>query len=216
MVLKLYGLHASPFVRLVAAVLIEKQVPFELVVVNLSKGEHKTPEFLSKHPFGQVPLIDDDGFIVYETRAICYYIASKYANQGTPLLPTGLEANTRYQQAVFVEASHFNDHANRAIKEKIVKRYQGLPPDIEAFDKSIADLTVKLDVYDKILSKQKYLVGDEIMLVDLYHLPTGDMLASVGCNVMESKPNVARWWKDLTSRASWQAVKDEIKSTSTN
>jgi len=159
-VLKLYGLHASPFSRLVAAVLIEKQVPFELVVVDLSKGEHKTPEFLSKHPFGQVPLIDDDGFIVYEARAICYYIASKYANQGTPLLPTGLEANTRYQQAVFVEASHFNEHANRATNEKIYKPYQGLPPDIEAFDKSIADLTVKLDVYDKILSKQKYLVGD--------------------------------------------------------
>lgn len=213
MVLKLYGLHASAFVRLVAAVLIEKQVPFELVVVNLSKGESKTPEFLSKHPFGQVPLIDDDGFIVYETRAICYYIASKYANQGTPLLPTGLEANTRYQQAVFVEASHINEHAHQATKEKIYKRYQGLPPNIEVFDKAIADLTVKLEVYDKILSKQKYLIGDEIMLVDLYHLPTADMLASVGCNVMESKPNVARWWRDLTSRASWQAVKDDIKST---
>lgn len=57
MVLKLYGLHASPFVRLVAAVLIEKEVPFELVKLDLSKGEHKTPEYLSKHPFGQVPCI---------------------------------------------------------------------------------------------------------------------------------------------------------------
>ena len=57
MVLKLYGLHASHFVRLVAAVLIEKEVPFELVKVDLSKGEQKTPEFLAKHPFGQVPYI---------------------------------------------------------------------------------------------------------------------------------------------------------------
>jgi hypothetical protein len=57
MVLKLYGLHASHFVRLVAAVLIEKQVPFEFVMVDLSKGEQKTPEFLAKHPFGQVPCI---------------------------------------------------------------------------------------------------------------------------------------------------------------
>lgn len=57
MVLKLYGLHASHFVRLVAAVLIEKQVPFELVKVDLSKGEQKTPEFLAKNPFGLVPCI---------------------------------------------------------------------------------------------------------------------------------------------------------------
>jgi glutathione S-transferase len=57
MVLKLYGFHPSHFVRLVAAVLIEKQVPFEMVKVDLSKGEHKTPEYLAKHPFGQVPCI---------------------------------------------------------------------------------------------------------------------------------------------------------------
>ena len=57
MVLKLYGLHASHFVRLVAAILIEKQVPFELVKVDLSKGEQKTPEFLAKNPFGLVPCI---------------------------------------------------------------------------------------------------------------------------------------------------------------
>jgi len=140
----------------------------------------------------------------------------KYADQGTPLLPTGLEATTRYQQAVFVEASHFNDHAHQALKERYYKRYRNLPSDEAAYAKHIADLTVKLEVYDKILSKQKYLVGDEITLVDLYHLPVADLLALVGCNVMEVKPNVARWYKDLTSRASWQAVKDDIKSTAQN
>ena len=148
MVLKLYGLHASHFVRLAAAVLIEKKVPFEFVKVDLSSGEQRTPEFLAKNPFGLVPVIvchpllslnsspynlldlwlslwlgqDDDGFIVYETRAICYYIASKYPDQGTPLLPTGLKASTLYQQAVFVEASHFNAHANQATDEMIYKR----------------------------------------------------------------------------------------------
>jgi glutathione S-transferase len=213
MVLKLYGLHASHFVRLVAAVLIEKQVPFEFVKVDLSKGEQKKPEFLAMHPFGQVPCIDDDGFIVYETRAICFYIASKYPNQGTPLLPTGLKASTLYQQAVFVEASHINAHAEQATQEMIYKRYRNETPDKEAFDKHIANLSIKLEVYDKILSKQKYLLGDEILLVDLYHLPTACMLASVGCNIMESKPNVARWFKSLTSRPSWQAVENDIKSS---
>ena len=57
MVFKLYGIYRSPWVRLVAAVLKEKQVPFELVPVDLANGEQKTPEYLAKHPFGQVPYI---------------------------------------------------------------------------------------------------------------------------------------------------------------
>ena len=57
MVLKLYGTYISPWVRLVAAVLKEKEVPFEFIPVNMSKREHKSPEYLSKQPFGQVPYI---------------------------------------------------------------------------------------------------------------------------------------------------------------
>ena len=57
MVIKLYGIYRSPWVRLVAAILNEKQVPFELVSVDLANGEHKKPEYLEKHPFGQIPYI---------------------------------------------------------------------------------------------------------------------------------------------------------------
>lgn len=57
MIPKLYGMYRSPWVRLAAAVLHEKQVPFELIPVDLPKGAHKTPEYLAKHPFGQIPYI---------------------------------------------------------------------------------------------------------------------------------------------------------------
>jgi glutathione S-transferase len=57
MILKLYGLHISYFVRLVAAVLIEKKMPFEFVKVDVFKREQKLPEYLETHPSGQVPCI---------------------------------------------------------------------------------------------------------------------------------------------------------------
>ena len=57
MVLKLYGIYRSPWVRLVAAILLEKKVPFELVSVDVANAEHKSPEYLAKHPFGQIPYI---------------------------------------------------------------------------------------------------------------------------------------------------------------
>ena len=71
MVLKLYGIYWSPWVRLVAAVLQEKQVPFELVPVDLANGEHKSPEYLAKHPYGQVPYIVSDSF------NICFPVKSQ-------------------------------------------------------------------------------------------------------------------------------------------
>ena len=59
MVLKLYGspMSTAVSVRLVALVLHEKQVPFELVPIDFFKKEHKSPEYLEKQPFGQVPYI---------------------------------------------------------------------------------------------------------------------------------------------------------------
>lgn len=57
MVLKLYGSPLSGPARRVALVLKEKEVPYEFVHVDLQKGEHKTPEYLKKQPFGQVPCI---------------------------------------------------------------------------------------------------------------------------------------------------------------
>ena len=57
MVLKLYGIYSSPFVRLAAAIMKEKQVPYELVSVDFANGEHKSPEYLAKHPYGQIPYI---------------------------------------------------------------------------------------------------------------------------------------------------------------
>ena len=57
MVLKLYGFHLSTCTRRVAVVLHEKGVPFEFIQVDLTKGEHKAPEFVKHQPFGVVPYI---------------------------------------------------------------------------------------------------------------------------------------------------------------
>ena len=65
MVLKLYGVYGSPWVRLVVTVLLEKQVPFELVSVDFASGEHKSPEYLEKHPFGQIPYIVCDSLNLF-------------------------------------------------------------------------------------------------------------------------------------------------------
>jgi glutathione S-transferase len=68
MALKLYGTARSTCTRRVALVLHEKKVPFELVEVDLGKGENKSPEYLKKQPFGQVPYIVRLRWPLYFTR----------------------------------------------------------------------------------------------------------------------------------------------------
>jgi len=57
MVLKLYGYEFSTNTRRVVVVLKEHNVPFEFISVDLGKGEHKSPEYLVKQPFGLVPFL---------------------------------------------------------------------------------------------------------------------------------------------------------------
>jgi glutathione S-transferase len=69
MVLKLYGFHLSTCTRTVATVLHEKEVPFQFIPVDITKGEQKAPEYLAKHPFGQVPYIVSSGLPPYPETA---------------------------------------------------------------------------------------------------------------------------------------------------
>ena len=49
----------------------------ELVEVDLAAGAHKQPEFLALNPFGQVPVLEDDGVVVADSNAILVYLAKK-------------------------------------------------------------------------------------------------------------------------------------------
>ena len=72
-------------------------LPFELIDIDLKAGVHKQPDFLKLNPFGQVPVIDDDGVIVSDSNAILVYLATKCADQ-TWLLrdPEGAAAVQRW------------------------------------------------------------------------------------------------------------------------
>ncbi|KAA8537459.1 hypothetical protein F0562_026854 [Nyssa sinensis] len=79
---KVYGPPISTAVSRGLACLLEKDVQFQLITINMSKGEHKKPDFLKIQPFGQVPAFQDESASLFESRAICRYISEKYHNQG--------------------------------------------------------------------------------------------------------------------------------------
>lgn len=73
MVLKLYG-SAMSFSRVLVTIL-EKDLPYEHVLIDIAKGDQKTEEYKNLQPFGKVPVLDDNGFIIFESRAICKYLS---------------------------------------------------------------------------------------------------------------------------------------------
>lgn len=123
MVVKIYGVAKFAFTQIVLVVLIEKNVPYELITIDWAGKEHKTPAYLEKHPFGQFPYMDDDGFILHETSAIVRYIAAKYRDSGTPLLPdpNDLKAIGLMDQAFSIEVSNFSPLAGGIVKEVLGK-----------------------------------------------------------------------------------------------
>ena len=131
MVLKLYGMALATCTKRVRVVLEELGVPYELVVVDMLKDEHKAATHLVHQPFGQVPYIDDDGFVLFESRAIGRYLVAKYA-QGDKkkLMPTAADDLARYalfEQAASVETSDFDVYMNALSWEVIFKRYVNWP-----------------------------------------------------------------------------------------
>src|SRR5918994_937039 len=83
--IKLYTFPASSNSRKVRIALIEKGLEFERIPVDLSKREQKNPDYSKIHPFGLVPALDDEGFIVYDSTIINEYLEDEYPYP--PLLP---------------------------------------------------------------------------------------------------------------------------------
>lgn len=66
---------------------------------------------------------DDDGFILFESRAIGRYVATKYSNQGISLIPTDLKANAKFEQGASIETADFDPSASSFAFEKVFKKY---------------------------------------------------------------------------------------------
>ncbi|KAJ7815710.1 glutathione S-transferase [Mycena olivaceomarginata] len=193
---------------IVALVLVEKQIAFEHIAIDMNAQGPKHRNFLR--------CTDDDGFILYESRAICRYLSEKYPDHGTPSSPKVSRSVLWSSRQLLSNSQTFTPPPAKSSGKFGTKgENSGLPIDHAAVDAGLADLSAKLDVYEVILGKQKFLAGDSFTLADLFHYAYGPLLAEGGVDLMTSKgPNVARWWNELLSRPAWIKLKAEgIKGT---
>ncbi|KAK9048477.1 hypothetical protein SSX86_026904 [Deinandra increscens subsp. villosa] len=208
MALKLYGFVGSNATFRALASLFEKDLDFEFVKVHMAGREHKTPQFLSRNPFGQVPVLEDGDITVFESRAITQYIARTYADKGTDLMMKDPKKMAIQSVWMEVESQKFDLPSHKLTIElyvNVLRRGQEADEALVAeFETKLADV---LDVYELRLKESKYLGGDSFTLVDLHHLPNLHyLMATKVKRLFDARPHVSAWAADIVSRPAWVKV----------
>ncbi|CAG9991215.1 unnamed protein product [Clonostachys byssicola] len=229
MALKLYGHPVSMCTRRVLLVLAEKGIDFEFISVDFFTGEQKRAPYDEMMPFGQIPALEDGALRLYgklsqdivttaPSRAIARYLASKYRDQGTDLLPAvdDAQASALFEQFASVEYSQFYDPALQVLIMKLFypAGARGEHSDEAATRDSIDRLHNKLNVLDKILSTQDYFAGPQFTIVDAFYMPVISSLFDAGEGpAIKQRENLASWWERVSNRESWKKItKTESKA----
>jgi glutathione S-transferase len=87
MAIVFYCGSGSPYAWRVWLALEHKGLPYELRMLSFDRGDVKQPAFVAMNPRGQVPVIQDGDYILYESAAIVEYLEDAYPGAGAPLLP---------------------------------------------------------------------------------------------------------------------------------
>jgi glutathione S-transferase len=195
--MKIFGNPASTCTRKVLMTAHETRTPFDLVVVDFTKGEHKQPAHLAHQPFGKVPALDDDGFAMYESRAMARYIDAK---AGGPLTPRDLQARARMEQWISVETENFAPHAMKFVYHSVFKREQ--TPEVLGAAGAVLDVTY--GVLEKALAERQFLAGDAFSLAEICFAPYLEYLAlTPAASKLAQHPRVAAWWAAVSARPAW-------------
>ncbi|MGE7993234.1 glutathione S-transferase family protein [Pseudomonas sp. NPDC089554] len=182
--IKFYDFPKSGHAHRAELMLSLLNLPTENIFVNLGKGEHKTEQFLKLNPFGQVPVIDDNGTVIADSNSILVYLAKKYDTTGK-WLPKDPAGEARVQRWLSVAAGPlaFGPAAARLVT------VFGYSFDT---DEVITRAHALLKVMDAELAKSKFLAGDEPTIADVAnysytaHAPEGNVS-------LEGYPNVRAW-----------------------
>ena len=162
---------------------------YSLIDVDLMSGEHKSDEYLKLNPFGQVPVLEDNGTVIYDSNAILVYLARKYDDGNW--LPIDPEAAAHVQQWLSLAAGAIASGPARARLITVFSADYGA----EEVIKNSHEL---LNVINTKLKNRTFLLGDSPSIADvsiysyIAHAPEGNVS-------LEAYSNINNWLKNVES-----------------
>jgi glutathione S-transferase len=201
MAIKLYHDVPSTNCDRVKIVLAEKGLAWDGIWVKLGKMEQKSPDHLKRNPYGKIPVIDDDGKLLFESCIINEYLDEKYPNP--PLQPKDpyLRARGRILVDYFLNFLHEPYWALRGemIKKNQAERNQSIIAETRK------DVTARLQYLEEALGDKLYFLGD-FSLTDIDMLPRFPRLEHYGVLPSPSLPKLGAWFARMKERPSVKAI----------
>ncbi len=199
--------------RAVHQLLLENDIPFEDVVVNLMDGENEQQSFKEKYnPTGQVPILQNGDFVVWESPAIASYLNEIYS------LPENWFGATPEQRATIQQYCHWHStYLRRGAGAFFYTHFAECIWGKQDYSKEIAKgrytLNESLGIMETWLSKTAYLCGDELSFADLlgYHEFVSHAAGAILSEAdWQKHPSVKQWFDKLSERPHAKAVSEMI------
>jgi glutathione S-transferase len=201
-----HSIPGSSFGRSVLATLEEKGAAYQFAPV--APGTFRSPEHLARHPFGRVPVMEHDGFQLFETQAILRYLDRVLP--APALTPADPKAAARMDQVMNIHDWYlFQGVLNVIGFQRIIKpRLMGQPADEAAVEAALPQAHTVFTALSRLLGEQSYFAGDAVSLADLLVAPSIDFLALTPEWAVLSAPHpgLVAWLARMTARPSLQAT----------
>jgi glutathione S-transferase len=174
----------------------------EDIAVDLGRGEQHSEAYLAINPFGKVPVIDDDGFYLFESNAIMKYLCRKH---GSPLYPADTDGQALVDQWCDFAGSLLGPAYGRVIFNRLLAPARGARVDEASLADGLHFIGRYLPVVDAHLAANDYLASASMTIADIAVLATLD--PSEACGVeLSVYPALHKWREQLRAAPFYQAV----------
>jgi glutathione S-transferase len=199
--MKLYNNNFSPNAKRVRVAAKELGITLDVHELDFMKGDNKTPEYMAKNPMGKIPTLEHDGYVVWESPAILFYMST---NSGDKLQPKDVKAKTDMFRWMFWNATHYESGIftlafENMIKPKMLKQ----ETDKARVATAQKDLERFAPVLNAHLEGKQWLCGNELSLADIAVGTTTEIGTNCGFD-LKPYTHIAAWLKRLQDRPSWK------------
>jgi glutathione S-transferase len=189
-------------------VLEELGVDYEFCFVDLAKGANRTGEFRSKTPIGKVPVLEHDGEFLFESGAICRYVAGL---EHSPLFPADKLQRDRVDQWMTFFTCHPGRWLSDIYFEKIIKPMAGMgETNLAACEKAAKFAHQQLKLVDRWLETRAWLANDAFSIAEPFALAYVEQTHAVGFP-LDEHPNVQAWLQRLEARDGTGRARERVR-----